>query len=74
MADVSLSTLFILFLPFLLSLFGRGGLAKLLTLYTSILALLLRVDVYGAELPWIIGMMIAAVSLWERIRQRLLNA
>ena len=70
MADVTLTTLFILFLPFLLSFFGQGGMAKLLTLYTSILALLLRVDVYGAELPWTIGMIIALTSVWERIRQR----
>ncbi|MGH6642855.1 MAG: hypothetical protein ACRED3_09180 [Bradyrhizobium sp.] len=70
MADVTLTTLFILFLPFLLSLFGQGGMAKLLTLYTSILAVLLRVDVHGAELPWIIGMIIALISVWERIRQR----
>ena len=70
MADVTLTTLFILFLPFLLSLAGQGGMSKLLTLYTSILALLLRVDVYGAELPWIIGMIIALTSVWERIRQR----
>jgi hypothetical protein len=74
MAGITASTLFILFLPFLLSLFGQGGMSKLLTLYTSILAVLLRVDVIGAELPWIIGMMIAAVSVWERFRQRLLNA
>jgi hypothetical protein len=70
MTDISLATFFILFLPFLVSLAGQGGMAKLLTLYTSILALLLRVDVYGAELPWIIGMIIASVSVWERIRQR----
>ena len=69
MADVTLTTL-ILFLPFLLSLAGQGAMPKLLTLYTSILALLLRVDVYGAELPWIIGMIIASVSVRERIRQR----
>jgi hypothetical protein len=70
MDDVTLSTLFILFLPFLVSLFGQGGMPKLLTLYASLLALLLRVDVYGAELPWVIGMIIALVSVWERIRQR----
>ena len=69
MAGVTLTTLLILFLPFLLSLAGQGGMAKLLTLYTGILALLLRVDVYGAELPWVIGMIIASVSVWERIRQ-----
>ena len=70
MSAVTIGTLLIIFLPFLLSLAGQGGMPKLLTLYTSILSLLLRVDVYGAELPWIIGMIIASVSVWERIRQR----
>ena len=70
MADVSLATLFILFLPFLLSLAGQGAMAKMLTLVTSILGLLLSVKEYGAVLPWITGMIIALASLWERIRQR----
>ena len=70
MADVTLTTLFILFLPFLLSLAGQGGMAKMLTLFTSILALLLSVQEYGAVLPWVIGMIIASVSVWERIQQR----
>ena len=69
MADVSLSTLFILLLPFLVSLAGQGGMAKMLTLVTSILALLLSVKEYGAVLPWITGMIIALASVWERIRQ-----
>jgi hypothetical protein len=70
MADVTLATLFILFLPFALSLAGQGGMAKMLTLVTSILALLLSVKEYGAVLPWITGMAIALTSVWERIRQR----
>ena len=70
MADVTLAMLFILFLPFLLSLAGQGGIAKLLTLVTSILGLLLSVQEYGAVLPWITGMIIAVASVWERIRQR----
>ena len=70
MADVTLSTLFILFLPFLLSLAGQGAMAKMLTLVTSILGLLLSVKEYGAVLPWIAGMAIALISVWERIRQR----
>jgi len=70
MADVALGTVVILFLPFLLSLFGRGGMAKMLTLVTSLLALLLSVREYGAVLPWITGMAIALASVWERIRQR----
>ena len=65
-----MATLLILFLPFLLSLFGQGAMAKMLTLVTSILALLLSVREYGAVLPWITGMAIALTSVWERIRQR----
>jgi len=68
MAEITLTTLFILFLPFLLSLAGQGGMAKLLTLVTGILALLLSVEDGGAVLPWVIGMIVALVSLWERIR------
>jgi len=70
MADVTPAAFFITFLPFLLSLAGQGGMAKLLTLVTSILALLLSVQEYGAVLPWVTGMAIALASLWERIRPR----
>jgi len=42
----------------------------MITLVTGILALLLSVREYGAVLPWVIGMIIASVSVWERIRQR----
>jgi len=70
MAAVTFATLFIMFLPFLVSLCGQGGMAKMLTLITSILALLLSVQEYGAVLPWVIGMIIASVSVWERIQQR----
>jgi hypothetical protein len=38
-------------------------------LITGILALLLSVQEYGAVLPWVIGMIIALTSVWERIRQ-----
>ena len=70
MADITLGSLFILFLPALVSLFGQGGMAKMLTLLTSILGMLLSVREYGAVIPWITGMTIALVSVWERIRQR----
>jgi hypothetical protein len=63
-------TLLILFLPFLLSLAGQGGMAKMLCLITSILSLLLSVKEYGAVVPWITGLLISGVSVWERIRQR----
>jgi hypothetical protein len=35
----------------------------------SLLALLLSVTSYGAVLPWLIGMMIAAVAVFERLRR-----
>lgn len=63
-------TLFVLFLPFLLSLFGQSAVAKMRCLVTSILAMLLSVEPYGAGLPWLLGALIAAVSVWERIRRR----
>jgi hypothetical protein len=62
--------LFVLFLPFLLSLFGHGSMAKVLCLVTSILAMLLSVEPGGAMLPWFFGALFAGVSVWERIRQR----
>ena len=63
-------TLFVLFLPFLLSLFGSSSQAKMICLVTSIMAMLLSVEPYGAVLPWLLGALIAGVSVWERIRQR----
>ncbi len=62
--------LLILLVPFLLSLFGQSSQAKLLCLVTSILALLLSVEPYGAVLPWLLGALIAGVSVWERVRLR----
>ncbi len=62
--------LLVLSLPFLLSLFGRSAMAKTLCLVTSILGMLLSVEPYGAVLPWVVGALIAGVSVWERIRQR----
>ena len=69
MPDVSIATLVILFLPFLVSLAGQGTQVKMITFITSSLALLLSVEEYGAVLPWVIGMIIALVALWERIRE-----
>ena len=40
----------------------------MLCLVTSILAVLLSVSDYGAVLPWVTGMLISGVSVWERIR------
>ena len=62
--------LLILFLPSLLSLFGHGVMAKMLCLPTSVLGLLLSVREYGAVLPWVMGMIVAVVSVSEKIRQQ----
>ena len=70
MTAVVAAKLLLLFLPFLLSLFGKGAMAKMLCLVTSILAVLLSVSDYGAVLPWVAGMLISGVSVWERIRLR----
>lgn len=63
-------SLLILFLPFLLSLAGQSAVAITLCLMSGILALLLSVEEYGAVLPWVMGMIVALVALWERIRRR----
>jgi hypothetical protein len=41
----------------------------MLCLVTSLLALLLSVKPYGAVTPWLIGMIIAAVAVFERFRR-----
>ena len=60
----------ILFLPLLVSLAGQGGMAKMLCLVTSILAMLLSVREYGAVLPWVVGMAVAVVAVREKLRLR----
>jgi hypothetical protein len=70
MSAVTIGTLLIIFLPFLLSLFGQSSMAKMLCLLSSLLGLLLSVREYGAVMPWVLGMVIAVASVWERIRQR----
>jgi hypothetical protein len=70
MTVVTVGTLLVPFLPFLLSLAGQSGMAKMLCLVTSTLALLLSFEDYAAVLPWTTGMLISGVSVWERIRQR----
>jgi hypothetical protein len=59
------------FLPFLLSLLGKAPMPWLLCLVTSLLSLLLSVQPGGAVLPWGLGMVVAAVSVRERIRATL---
>lgn len=55
--------------PFLLSLAGRAAMPRMLCLVTSLLALLLSVKPYGAVVPWLVGMIIAAVAVYERLRR-----
>jgi hypothetical protein len=70
MSAIGTGTLLILFVPFLLSLAGQAGMPKMLCLVASVLALLLSVKPYGAVLPWMVGMAIAAISVRERFCQR----
>ncbi len=70
MSAVTIGTLLIIFLPFLLSLAGRSSMAKMLCLQSGILGVLLSVKEYGAVMPWLLGMIIAIASVWERIRHR----
>ena len=54
-------------LPFLLSLFGRAQIPRMLCFVCSLLAMLLSVLPCHAMLPWGIGMAIGAISVRERI-------
>jgi len=69
MSLATAAILLVLFLPFLLSLAGSATMPKMLCLVTSLLALLLSVTPYGALLPWLVGMIIAAVAVFERLRR-----
>jgi hypothetical protein len=72
MSAVIMRTLLVIFLPFLLSLFGKSAQAKILCLLSSILGLLLSASEYGAVMPFVLGMVMAVVSVWERFRHRLM--
>jgi hypothetical protein len=65
---MSPGALLFFFLPFMLSLVGRAPIPWLLCFVTSLLSMLLSVQPGGAVLPWGVGMLIAAVSVRERIR------
>jgi short subunit fatty acids transporter len=65
---MSAASLLLVFLPFLLSLAGKAPMPWLLCSVTSLLAMLLSVQPGAAVLPWGLGMVIAAVSVRERIR------
>jgi hypothetical protein len=61
------------FLPFLLSLLGRAAMPKLLCLVASLIAALLALQFYIAVVPWLAGMMIAAISVRAGLQQRALS-
>jgi short subunit fatty acids transporter len=65
---MSAGWLLLFFVPFLLSLLGKAPTPRLLCFVTSGLAMLLSVQPGAAVLPWGLGMVIAAVSVRERIR------
>jgi hypothetical protein len=54
--------------PFLLLLAGKAPMPKMLCFVSSLLALLLSVEPYGAVMPWAMGMIVAVVSILERFR------
>jgi hypothetical protein len=60
--------LVLLFLPFVLSLVGNAPMPRLLCFVTSLLAMLLSVQPGAAVFPWGLGMVIAVISVRERIR------
>ena len=65
---MSAGSLLLFFLPFLLSLLGKARMPWLLCFVTSLLAMLSSVQRGAAVVPWGLGMIIAAVSVRERIR------
>jgi len=68
MTTETVGWLLILFLPFLLSLAAKVSTPKVLCLVMSAMALLLSVQPYSSVLPWALGMVIALISVRERIR------
>ncbi len=56
------------FLPFLVSLFGKAQMPRLLCFVCSVMAMLLSVVPYHSVLPWTLGMAIAVIAVRERIR------
>jgi hypothetical protein len=66
MTDMTIGTLLLLYLPFLVSLAGQPGAPRMLCLVCSLLAMLLSVREFGAVLPWCLGIAVAMVSVRER--------
>jgi hypothetical protein len=62
------ASLLLFFLPFLLSLLGKAPMPRVLCFVSSTMAMLLSVQPGAAVLPWGLGMVIAVVSVRERIR------
>ena len=69
MANVTIGMLLVMMLPFLLSLAGKAGTPKALCLLTGVLALLLSTEPWRAAEAWVVGMVIAVISVRERILQ-----
>jgi hypothetical protein len=65
---MSTAWLLLFFLPFLLSLLGKAPMPWLLCFVTSLLSMVMSVQPGAAVLPWGLGMIIAVVSVRERIR------
>jgi hypothetical protein len=70
MSTMTAGLTLLLFLPFLLSLFGRAAMPKLLCLVACLIAALLALKFYFAIVPWFAGMAIAMVSVRAACRQR----
>ena len=70
MSTITAGWILLLSLPFLLSLFGRAAMPKMLCLVASLVAALLAVQFYVAVVPWIVGMAIALMSIREGWRRR----
>jgi hypothetical protein len=68
MLELTTGWLLLFFLPFLLSLLGKASVPRMLCLVCSGMAMLLSVQPGAAVLPWGLGMVIALVSVRERIR------
>ena len=64
---MSAGWLLLFFLPFMLSLLGKAPMPRVLCFVSSAMAMLLSVQPGGAVLPWGLGMVIAVISVRERI-------
>jgi hypothetical protein len=67
MTAATAGAILLLFLPFLLSLVGKATIPKVLCLVASLIAALLAVKFYLAIVPWLIGMVMAAISVREAL-------